>query len=167
MKALFVCIQHSNTATAWLQYCQQSNRVQAPSEASQRATLEAVVKVLWRVSAADEEDPDCRAAIEATLHPPKRPSLDPPDEEAPTQAGSGADVDAAPGGGGGSQEAGAQEGATGGGGCGIRWPQLTVETWQQVESMLDVGGGCAVVGSTDFAGWVSSVLQCRPALSRV
>lgn len=143
--------------------------MQPPSAADQRTTLEAVVKVLWRVTAADEEDPDCRAAIDAILHPPEPPSRDFPDEE--TEAQTPADgtpatrsttqkeaEPAAPSVSNGGEHTGDGDGVE----CRIVWPEVDVELWQRVESMLDIGGGCAVVGNAEFAGWVCSVLQCRP-----
>lgn len=150
--------------------------MQPPSEAEQRTTLEGVVRVLWRVTAADEEDPDYRAAIDAVLHPPAPPPPDlseedsagkataTPHETPSTRSTTPKDTESTAASG--QERQGGEHTHDGSSApeCRLVWPQTDVEFWQRVESMLDIGGGCAVVGNADFAGWVCSLLQCRPAL---
>jgi hypothetical protein len=175
--SFFIYVQLTAQNLLWL--CRDpvlGDCVQVPSDADQRSLLEAVIKVLWRVTASDEEEPDCRAAIDAMLHLSASQDLS---AESPKAKNAGekiaptspprttAHIDAGartPGGGpqiqGGHLKKGAETQERK-----MVWPQVNVEFWQRVESMLDVRAGCAIVEHTEFAGWVSSVLQCRPALA--
>lgn len=143
--------------------------VQPPSDAEQRSTLEAVIKVLWSVTTAHEEDPDSRSMIRAVLQPCDPPPKNVPAEDALEQADTAqasaletgsppAPTEDPPG----NQNDHAEEKDAFH--HSMVWPQTDVEFWKLVEGMLDLRNGCAVVGNKVFTAWISSVLQCRPAL---
>jgi hypothetical protein len=149
--------------------------LQAPSDAVQRSALQAVVKVLWRATTSDEEDPDCRAAMDAILHPPVPASQNLSDEAAESRADDSTapstltttthtDTAACTGSGDSQGAGGYRKEDADTAGSKMAWPQVDVEFWQRVESMLDFEAGCAIVGDAEFTSWVASVLQCRPAL---
>lgn len=112
-------------------------QVHESMEFRQSQALVAVAKLLWRISADDESDPDIKAAITATL-----------------SRGPGEDQDKAAG-----QECG-RDGASA-----MFWPRMDLDFWKNVESLLDVESGIVLEGEKNFIAWFASVIKSQPAAS--
>lgn len=103
----------------------------------QAEALMAAVKLLWRVTPGDETDPDIKAAVTAALAREGDDSR---------KQGTGDDD---------GQAASVQT---------MFWPEMELDFWKCVESLLDVESGIVLEGKSDFNTWFVSVMLSRPTV---
>lgn len=103
----------------------------------QEEALVAAVKLLWRVKPGDETDPDIKAAVTAAL----------------ARDGHDSNSEAT---GDGHRQAGTVQT--------VYWPEMDLEFWKCVESLLDVDSGLVLEGMSDFNKWFVSVMLSRPTV---
>lgn len=108
--------------------------------AQQQKLLIAVIKLLWRITKQDEEDPDIKVALMAKL------------AGAPKQGDAGEAS---------SLETVGKHSSEGS----LVWPALTLGFWQKVESLLNDESGYCAASDDAFGSWFASVLDSRPRVA--
>lgn len=114
---------------------------EARLDAQQREALVAAAKLLWGITTDDENDPDVKAAVTAALGRAEPDSM--------TQVTSLNDQTSH------SPDAAVHR---------MIWPQMDLEFWRSVESLLDVESGIVLDGDDAFNAWFASVIQSRPVV---